>query len=68
MAPFGRYAASPWLRLNVVGLASPRLVRLERNPNGFSPDLRSKHPTNGSSVLSDKAPQLDGKSSLIFWF
>ena len=69
MAPFGRGAASARLRLNVVGLAPPRLLILKRNLNGFSPDLGSKHPTDSSSVLSDKTPQLNDKSSLIsrFW-
>ena len=69
MAPFGRTLASASLRGNVVGLASPRLLILKRNLNGFSPDLGSKHPTDSSSVLSDKTLQLDDKSFLIsgFW-
>ena len=69
MAPFGRILGSASLRSNVVGLASIRLLIGKRNLNGFSPDLRSKHPTDRSSVLTDHTPYLDDKSSLIsgFW-
>ena len=69
MALFGRGAAWARLRRNVVQLASSRLLILRRNLNGFSPDLKSKHSTDSSSVLSDKTPQVNGKSSLIsgFW-
>ena len=50
-------------------MSSALLLTGKRNPNGFSSDLGSKHPTDSSSVLSDKTLQLDGKSFLIsgFW-
>ena len=69
MAPFGQILVSASLRGFVVGLASPRLLILKPNLNGFSPDLGSKHPTDRSSVLNDHTQRLDQKSSLIsgFW-
>ena len=42
MAPFGQILGSASLRSNVVGLASPRLLILKRNLNGFSPGLQSR--------------------------
>ena len=69
MAPFGRGVASAWLRLIAAKCRRRLLLMGKRNLNGFSSDLGSKHPTERSSVLSDKTLQLNDKSSLIsgFW-
>ena len=40
----------------------------KRNLNGFSSDLRSKHLTDASSVLSGHTTELIDKSSLMFGF
>ena len=58
-----------WLRLGALKCRRLWLLIGKRNLNGFSPDLRSKHLADSSSVMSDRTLQLPGKSSLIsgFW-
>ena len=67
-APFGQGLASACFVSLAAKCRRPRLLILKRNLNGFSPDSRSKHPADSSSVPSESTSQLNGKSALISGF
>ena len=69
MAPLGRGAASAQFRLVAAKCCRPRLLILIRNLDDFSPNSRSKHLADNSSILSESCSKSIGKFSLIseFW-